>query len=312
MSQSRRHKWQICMCVLWTVQSLAQEILQFRDAKPDVEVLAGTETLCVLRPDVGPFPFFHPVRAPGGRIVTRPVLGLDAPDHAKYDHPHHRGLWFTHGDVNGCDFWSLGHGIIRQEGPAETDAQRRALCTTNVWLAEDRPCLRDIREWLVWDLTRDHYILEFRVTLQALDSPVTFGDTKEGSLAIRLTDDLRADPPGRGRIQTADGHTGRDAWGKLSRWCLYSTDDIGVLIMDHPRNPRTSAWHVRTYGLFAANPFGRKSFGLATEPQPFQLPSRSSTTFVWAICIVRGQVDARCADELWRRWATDSVSRAGK
>src|SRR5205809_785227 len=22
-----------------------------------------------------------------------------------HDHPHHRGLWFTHGDVNGYDFW---------------------------------------------------------------------------------------------------------------------------------------------------------------------------------------------------------------
>ena len=28
------------------------------------------------------------------------------------DHPHQRSLWFTHGKVNGVDFWSeiKGHG----------------------------------------------------------------------------------------------------------------------------------------------------------------------------------------------------------
>ena len=31
-------------------------------------------------------------------------MKTDVPGEA-HDHPHHRGLWFTHGDVNGYDFW---------------------------------------------------------------------------------------------------------------------------------------------------------------------------------------------------------------
>jgi hypothetical protein len=36
---------------------------------------------------------------------------------------------------------------------------------------------------------------------------------------------------------------------------------VGVAIFDHPSNPRHPTWwHVRDYGLFAANPFGVHNF----------------------------------------------------
>ena len=31
---------------------------------------------------------------------------MDTVDGETRDHPHHRGLWFSHGDVNGDDFWA--------------------------------------------------------------------------------------------------------------------------------------------------------------------------------------------------------------
>ena len=31
---------------------------------------------------------------------------LDAASMESHDHPHHRGLWFTHSDLNGIDFWT--------------------------------------------------------------------------------------------------------------------------------------------------------------------------------------------------------------
>ncbi|HEX42722.1 MAG TPA: hypothetical protein ENN81_11790, partial [Phycisphaerales bacterium] len=35
----------------------------------------------------------------------------------------------------------------------------------------------------------------------------------------------------------------------------------GVAVFDHPSNPKHPTWwHVRTYGLFAANPFGVHDF----------------------------------------------------
>jgi hypothetical protein len=51
-------------------------------------------------------PYLHPLRAASGTIVTRGYpMREDVPGESK-DHPHHRGLWFTHGDVNGYDFWA--------------------------------------------------------------------------------------------------------------------------------------------------------------------------------------------------------------
>ena len=67
------------------------------DGKPFTDFYIGAET---------PKPYLHPLRTADGKVVTRgfPMM-TDIPGEA-HDHPHHRGLWFTHGDVNGYDFWA--------------------------------------------------------------------------------------------------------------------------------------------------------------------------------------------------------------
>src|SRR5262245_22610386 len=55
-----------------------------------------------------PRPFFYPLRAADGTKITRayPMEKTDAEAAAKdLDHPHHRSFWFTHGDVDGVDYW---------------------------------------------------------------------------------------------------------------------------------------------------------------------------------------------------------------
>ena len=66
------------------------------DGKPFTDFYIGPETAK---------PYLHPLRTADGKIVTRgfPMV-TDVPGEI-HDHPHHRGLWFTHGDVNGYDFW---------------------------------------------------------------------------------------------------------------------------------------------------------------------------------------------------------------
>jgi hypothetical protein len=50
-------------------------------------------------------------------------------------------------------------------------------------------------------------------------------------------------------------------WGKASAWCDYSGPidgkEAGLAILADPKNPVPTYWHVRAYGLMAANPFGR-------------------------------------------------------
>src|SRR5690349_2869843 len=52
-----------------------------------------------------PKPYLYPLLGPGGVAMTRnwPMKDLPEEDH---DHPHHRSLWYAHGDINGQDFWS--------------------------------------------------------------------------------------------------------------------------------------------------------------------------------------------------------------
>jgi hypothetical protein len=69
-----------------------------------------------------------------------------------------------------------------------------------------------------------------------------------------------------GRLQNADGKRGeQECWGRPSDWCDYSgTVDghtAGLAIFDDPRNHSRACWHSRSYGLMAANPFGRGKSG---------------------------------------------------
>ena len=52
-----------------------------------------------------PKPIVWPIIGPAGHEMTRsyPMRKVAG---EKTDHVHHRSLWFTHGNVNGIDFWS--------------------------------------------------------------------------------------------------------------------------------------------------------------------------------------------------------------
>ena len=104
--------------------------------------------------------------------------------------------------------------------------------------------------------------MDFEITIHASNGQVVFGDTKEGSMAIRLAPTMRVTGKvGKGHITNSEGNQDRNAWGKRAAWCDYygplNDEVVGVAIFDHPQNPRHPTWwHVRPYGLFTANPFG--------------------------------------------------------
>src|SRR5579862_2909333 len=51
-------------------------------------------------------PILWPIIGPTGKPMTRPwPMEPKVPSKGTKDHPHHRSLWFTHGSVNGIDFW---------------------------------------------------------------------------------------------------------------------------------------------------------------------------------------------------------------
>ena len=59
-------------------------------------------------------PFLFPVYSPNGSVITR-GYPLEPRKGERVDHPHHTGMWFNHGNVNGLDFWNNSSAIKNKE-----------------------------------------------------------------------------------------------------------------------------------------------------------------------------------------------------
>jgi len=76
---------------------------------------------------------------------------------------------------------------------------------------------------------------------------------------------LKVDAEKGGKIVNGAGQIDKDAWGQPASWVDYhgqvADDTVGIAIMNHPTSFRfPTHWHVRTYGLLAANVFGLRNF----------------------------------------------------
>ena len=252
-----------------TLHAAEPAAVTIETGKEEIKFLAGKELVghYLFAPGQSR-PFMKPANAPGGAPLT-----IARPDGS---HPHHRFLWFCHGqvipegiDLNGrkhVDFWmeSPGSGriVCTEVGAPKLDKHQGSVVTKNEWrTAEGVKILDEARTIHLIDLG-DARLLVFAIDLHASVAPVTFGDTKEGSFGVRVNEIIR-EGGGNGRIVSAADKTGeKDTWGHKAAWCDYSGvidgKAVGVAIFDHPQNAHPACWHVRAYGLMAANPFGRK------------------------------------------------------
>ena len=214
-------------------------------------------------------PFLYPVLGPGGAAMTRDWPMNDGPNDEK-DHPHHRSLWFAHGEINGVDFWSesTNAGKTVHDGFLEVKSGQDAgvIKSRQKLVAKDGKVIAtDVRTIRIYD-TVPQRILDYDVTIHASEGDLVLGDTKEGSMAIRVAPTMNLKGKvAQGHIVNSEGVRDADTWGKRAKWCDYygpvQGKTVGVAIFDHPTNPRHPTWwHVRDYGLFAANPFGQHDF----------------------------------------------------
>ena len=222
----------------------------------------------------GPKPILWPVIGPTGAPMTRdyPMKTVEG---EKQDHPHQRSLWFTHGDVNGIDFWSeikeRGHGsIVHREYLEVSGGPRGTISTVNDWVGPDGKKHCEDQRTLVFQSGEGWRSIDFDITFKATTGPVLFGDTKEGCMGIRVPTTMDVNSGKGGRIVNSDGLTDDAAWGKPAPWVDYhgpiGEETLGVAILNHPTSFRyPTYWHVRTYGLFAANPFGLHDFKGSAE-----------------------------------------------
>jgi hypothetical protein len=262
--------------------------------------------------EAGQAPALWPVIGPNGQLMTRsyPVgptpKGVEETD----DHPHHQSIWFTHDQVNGANFWEgnrndrkagqgphIKHRAFKSVRSGGTTAH---IVTANDWMDGDKKICEDERGLIFGTLPNGDRWIDFAITIRATDGDVTFGDTKEGTFAVRVADSMRVEAKLGGKIVNSEGQENEAAWGLPAKWVDYTgpvaaslrgadggvgsrsaTDDadgqdeiensrlgearpqqvVGIAIFSHPKSFRpTPRWHVRTYGLFTANPFGESDF----------------------------------------------------
>ena len=246
-----------------------------------------------------PRPFFYPVIGPTGVPIIRhyPMKDIN-PDEAK-DHVHHKSLWFTHGEVNGQDFWGEGRGsgkVVHDKFLKVSSGRKVGVIQSkNKWVAKSGEVVcTDTRTHRFYN-RKEGQVMDFEITFHASEGKVVLGDTKEGSMAIRLTPTMRLKGKvGKGHIVNSEGDTDGSTWGKRAKWCDYygpvEGETVGVAIFDHPDNPKHPTWwHVRDYGLFTANPFGVHNF----ENKPkgtgdITIPAGESLTFKYRFYFHKG------------------------
>ena len=157
-------------------------------------------------------------------------------------------------------------------------------------------------------------MLDFEITITAGAKEVVFGDDKDGTMAIRVPETMRVTKGkakdaagGDGHIVTSNGKRDVEAWGAKAEWCDYygpvEGKTAGVAIFDNPSNPRFPTWwHVRTYGLFAANPFGQAQFEKLPDKNAgaFKIAPGKSATFRYRFYFHEGDTEQAKVAEHYR------------
>jgi hypothetical protein len=263
-----------------------------------------------------PRPYCYPVIGPGNSPMTR-NWPMETTPNEEHDHPHHRSFWFAHGSINGYDFWSeeKDFGKTVHDGFIAIESGKKSglIESRNKWITNDgKVVCTDERRLRIYEPTSpNERVVDFEITLHASHGALTFGDTKEGTMAIRLAETMRLKGPvGQGHIVNSEGVRDGDTWGKRADWCDYygpiNGKTVGVAIFDHPQNPRHPTWwHVRDYGLFAANPFGRHDFEKLTDKTAGNLvvPADGSLIFRYRFYFHEGNEKEAQVAERYQKYA---------
>jgi hypothetical protein len=279
----------------------------------DLKLMDGETLITAFRTDYR-VPYLHPLTAPSGANVLRHwPMEEDAPTEEK-DHPHHRGLWLSHGNVNGFDFWA---GFDKKNASIKlnsitgkkTENGRAEFTSDLTWTAVGNDLLQETRSHEFSKPDASTLRIDIRSTLTALEDAVTFGDTKEGSFAIRTDRTLRVKgKEAKATLTNSSGETNLAAWGKRANWAAYSGPDekgeaVVVAIIDNPssfRNP--THWHARDYGLLAANPFGIHDFEKTKDKTAGShvLKKGESITLKYTVIIHSGSLESAKLDEVYK------------
>jgi hypothetical protein len=271
-------------------------------------------------------PVIWPIFGPDGQAMTRQYPLGEQLKTEKADHPHHRSLWFNHGLVNGKDFWlepkvggpkEKDNRIEHREFVTLDSGRTGKIVTRNDWTSGGRRIADDVRT-IEFGADEHGRWIDFAVEVHASTDNVTFGDTKEGAFGLRVPGTMDVDAENGGRIRNSHGQVNEEAWGRAAEWVDYhgpvEGKPAGVVIFDMPDSFRhPTKWHVRTYGLFAANPFGQKDFPESDDPKQGDVTLQQGETLRlhYRVLLYGGEKSAEELGEIYRGYSAAAKMGAG-
>jgi len=207
-------------------------------------------------PDTLEKPVLYPIATASGLAITR---GFPPLPNERQDHPHHVGLWFNYGDVDGFDFWNNSDAIKPEQKPKMGSVKHREIVKADS--KGDHAVLTVKADWVSGDgKTRLNETTTFtfraapngvrmidRVTTLAAakgTGTVKLTDNKEGMLGLRVIRALEdpaeksgefKDAAGRvtrmanmdtagvtGQYLSSEGKVGKEVWGTRGAWTKLS------------------------------------------------------------------------------------------
>jgi len=243
-------------------------------------------------------PVLYPMYTAKGTVITR-GFPRDPRPGERVDHPHHIGLWFNYGDVNGLDFWNNSYAIPADKKDkygsilhqkvvkAENGKTKGTLVVQTNWIDSKGYILLIEESKFVFSGMDNLRTIDRTTKLTAQQEKVVFKETKEGMMGIRLDrafeepstrPEVFTDATGKpttvaalnnegvnGVYKNSKGDEKGDVWGKRADWVSLSatkgTEPITISIVDNKNNIGYPAhWHARGYGLFAVNNLSSKSY----------------------------------------------------
>lgn len=276
-------------------------------------------------------PVLFPLVSVSGITVTR-GYPLATRANERTDHPHHIGMWFNYGDVNGLDFWNNSDAIKKEDKPKYGSIRHQKIVAikpgpykgelevSSNWVDINGKILLKETTLLVFSGDNNNRTIDRTTTLTAQNEKVTFKDNKEGVLGIRVTRELEmpsqkpeifTDAQGiatkvavlnnegiTGNFLSSEGITGNEVWGTRGNWCMMfgqkNGKDIAISIIDHPKNPGyPTYWHARGYGLFAANTLGQEILSAGKEKLNLSLEPGASVTFKYRVMVTDGSIPSK-------------------
>ncbi|MGE4587897.1 MAG: PmoA family protein [Mangrovibacterium sp.] len=282
----------------------------------------------------------YPITSASGKIITR-GYPMDPRPFERTDHPHHVGMWFNFGNVNGLDFWNNSFAIKPENKPrygtilfreiVSENPAKGELVVASDWVDHQGTVLLKEETTYLFSGKENFRAVERNTRLRAVEQ-VTFTENKEGLLGLRLDRAFEepATKPGKfldangietevpvmnndgvnGVYRNAEGLEGGAVWGKRSPWVALRAEKEGevitIVVFDHPQNVNYPAWsHARGYGLFATNNLAGRAVDQTADPVKVELQPGEELLFRHKV-IIGGDLTDGQIEEMRRAFSESS------